>query len=271
MFLTQSALSHQLKELESRTGVKVFERINKKLLLTQAGRRVLKGADEILPLLTRLNEDIDSLKKGHVHTLRISTECYTCYHWLPPIISRLMAADEKADIQIVAAATQRPIEYLLRGELDLAIVSDKFGHDGVQLSPLFSDNIVAVVPEEHPFARRKKSLTAADFADQHLICYDAGNAGGAFMAEFFGEMKPRAISRIQLTEAIIEMISAGMGIGLLASWAVGPYLKSRHITTVPLRSPWKKRVWKAAYLHRSNPLVPRLITHIREHFSAARS
>ncbi|MGO4289722.1 LysR family transcriptional regulator [Chitinophaga sp. RAB17] len=266
LFLTQSALSHQLKDLENRTGLPVFERVNKKLLLTHAGRRIMESAGAILPQLSRLNEDIHAFKKGKVSSLRISTECYTCYHWLPEIITRLKSRIEQVEISIVVGATQRPLEYLLNGELDLAIVSEKPDHPAIYTTNLFSDNLVVVLPRNHPYARTKTALTAADFVTEDLLIYDGYGTHNHFSKEFFRETKPKTTTRIQLTEAIVEMINAGMGIGIFATWVIAPYLKSKDIVTLPLKSPLKKRVWRAASLNKSHPLIPLFVSAVKEYF-----
>ncbi|RBL90201.1 LysR family transcriptional regulator [Chitinophaga flava] len=267
MFLTQSALSHQLKDLEKRAGMQLFERVNKKLLLTPAGRRIMESATSILPQLARLQEDIQACRKGRLHSLRISTECYTSYHWLPRVISQLKALHTEVEISIVVAATQKPLTYLMNGELDLAIISNTAPHPAIQTQSLFSDNLVAVLPGRHPLVGRK-SLSAVDFATENLLTYDVAEESSAYsgLHEFFRESPPASITRLQLTEAIVEMIHAGMGISIFATWAIAPYLKNRDLVTLPLKSPLRKRTWKAAYLDKQNLLIRQFINHIRQHF-----
>ncbi|MGN7824986.1 LysR family transcriptional regulator [Chitinophaga sp. 22536] len=271
MYLTQSALSHQLKDLEKRTGLPMFERVNKKLLLTAAGRRVMESATNILPQLTRLQEDIQAYRKGKLQTLRISTECYTCYHWLPRVITELKSKHPHVEISIVAAATQKPLSYLLNGELDVAIISDNAAPAGVHTHTLFHDEVVVVLPRNHPFVGHKKSLTAEDFATEHLLSYDVAEEAGThnMMRDFFRESRPKAITRLQLTEAIVEMIRAGMGIGIFATWAIAPYLQHRDLITLPLQTPMRKRTWRAACLDKNNPLIRQFVEHIRQYFKAA--
>lgn len=268
MYLTQSALSHQLRDLEKRAGLPLFERVNKKLLLTPAGRRVMESANRILPQLTQLQEDIQACRKGKLQTLRISTECYTCYHWLPRVVSELKSIHQQVEITIVAAATRKPLTYLMNGELDVAIISDSHPPAGVHAHTLFNDEVVAVLPKGHPFVKQKKSLTAADFASEHLLTYDVAEEAGThnMMREFFRESPPKDITRLQLTEAIVEMINAGMGLGIFATWAIAPYLKSRDLVTLPLQTPLRKRTWKAVCLDRQNPLIRQFVEHIRQHF-----
>ena len=88
LHLTQSALSHQLRDVESRLGAALFLRVGKRLVLTPAGDRLLSSATDILERLRQTEHDIREMGRDHAGTLRITTECYTCYHWLPPVLLR---------------------------------------------------------------------------------------------------------------------------------------------------------------------------------------
>src|SRR6187431_553153 len=83
LHLTQSALSHQLKEAELQLGTRIFLRQNKKLILTKAGEKLYETATEIIDKLTETEKQIKSLVFGEAGEIRISTECYSSYHWLP--------------------------------------------------------------------------------------------------------------------------------------------------------------------------------------------
>ena len=84
LHLTQSALSHQLRDIESRLGAALFLRVGKRLVLTPAGERLLASARDVLDRLQQTELEIRELGKERGGVLRLTTECYTCYHWLPP-------------------------------------------------------------------------------------------------------------------------------------------------------------------------------------------
>src|SRR5438128_9701510 len=88
LHLTQSALSHQLRDIESRLGAALFLRVGRRLVLTPAGQRLLASATEILQRLEQTELDIREMGRDRAGRLRITTECYTCYHWLPPLLLR---------------------------------------------------------------------------------------------------------------------------------------------------------------------------------------
>src|SRR4051812_46679135 len=84
--LTQSAVSHQLKEIEDRLGAALFVRARRDLTLTAAGKRVLSSAAVVLEELRRAEEDIAEISGSPRGAVRISTQCYTAYHWLPRLV-----------------------------------------------------------------------------------------------------------------------------------------------------------------------------------------
>src|SRR5262245_23796995 len=90
--LTQSALSHQLRDIEDRLGTALFSREARRMVLTPAGERLLSTAKAVLEEISEAERDIRKGNGDQRVDLRISTGCYTCYHWLP---SRLIELQRK--------------------------------------------------------------------------------------------------------------------------------------------------------------------------------
>src|SRR5262245_59196293 len=88
LHLTQSALSHQLLDLEGRLRTQLFLRMGKRMVPTVAGLRLIEAARQTLPTLLATEESLRRLASGRESVLRLSTECYTCYHWLPGALER---------------------------------------------------------------------------------------------------------------------------------------------------------------------------------------
>jgi LysR family transcriptional regulator for metE and metH len=247
LHLTQSALSHQLRDVEDRLGARLFDRESKTMRPTAAGRRLLETARRVLAELESAEKELrDGLEPRE--TLRLSTECYTCYHWLPDLLIAYRRQHPMVDVQIVAGATRDPFPSLLEGELDLAIVSERIRNNRVGYRPLFADELVAVMPPSHPLTR-KPFLVAQDFAEEHLILYDAPKAELTIFSDvlFPAAVSPKQASHVQLTEAIIEMVKAGLGIGILARWAVLPHTKAGTLVAVPVTRRGLQRRWQAAF------------------------
>ncbi|MFP3334278.1 LysR family transcriptional regulator, partial [Pseudomonas sp. SIMBA_064] len=86
LHLTQSALSHQFRELESRLGMPVFVRKSKPVRFTTAGLKLLQLADQVLPLIRTTERKLSKLAGGTADRLHIAIECHSCYQWLMPSV-----------------------------------------------------------------------------------------------------------------------------------------------------------------------------------------
>lgn len=255
LHVTQSALSHQLRDIEDKLGAPLFLRLNKKMLLTQAGERLLSSAPTVLEELKRAEEDIRQIAMNREGLLRISTECYTCYHWLPPVLKPFSREFPRVEVRIVAQATRRPIEALLDGRLDLAITSVPARNQKLLFKPLFKDEMVVIVNPDHPLALQA-FVSARDFASEHLLVYALPKEELTLYQKILvpAGVSPKHLSSVELTEAIIEMVKAGLGIAVMARWAVRPHLEAGTLRAVPLTARGFHRRWSAAMIrHKATP------------------
>ncbi|HEV8269464.1 MAG TPA: LysR substrate-binding domain-containing protein [Thermoanaerobaculia bacterium] len=249
LHLTQSALSHQLRDLEGKLGVRLFLRLGRRMVPTPAGERLLASAGSLLEEITRVEDDVSRLGEGRSGVIRLATECYTCYHWVPPVLKDFHRLHARVDVQILAADTRRPVEALLAGRIDLAIASTPL-HDPrrVLVTPLFQDEMVAVFSPRHRFASR--SLVAPkDFESENVILYCAPEESTLFERVLVpAGVVPRQITQIQLTEAIVEMVKADLGVAVLARWAVARELESGSLRSARVTGRGLRRRWFAARL-----------------------
>jgi LysR family transcriptional regulator for metE and metH len=251
LHLTQSALSHQLRDIEDRLGTPLFLRINKRMIPTQAGERLLQTARRVLDDLKCVEEDLTQMALHRQGALRLSTECYTCYHWLPDLLKEFHRKFPDVEVQIMLEATHQPIRALLNGNLDLAIVTDTPRDKRLRYHPLFKDELVAIMKPDHPLAARPY-LRPRDFADQHLFLYVEPKESTLYQLLLApAGVTPAKFSKVQLTEAILEMVKAGLGVSALATWAVKEQVEAGHIVARPLTSKGLHRQWSAAQLNDS--------------------
>ncbi len=266
LHLTQSALSHQLRDLEERLGTPLFLRLNKRMLPTPAGERLLASAKEVLEELKRAEDDVAQMAANKRGVLRLSTECYTCYHWLPAKLKEFSQRYPAVEVKIVVEATRHPLQALLNGKLDLAVVSSCPRDKRLVYRPLFKDELVVIMPPDHPLVA-KPYLQAKDFVDQHLFSYVAPKDSDLFRLLLNpAGVTPARVSQVQLTEAIIEMVKAGLGLSVLARWAVTEALQSGTIVARPLTKRGVHRRWSAALLKRDliPPYIPEFVALLAE-------
>src|SRR5260370_15850438 len=225
--LTQSGLSRQLLDLETRLGLPLFHRLGKRMVPTPAGERLLVAARRALPQLADVEEELRRLAGGRAAILRVSTECYTCYHWLPGVLPRFTRRFPQVDVQIVAEATHHPVPALFDGRIDLAIVSNDDHDDRLSYVPLFTDELVALLRPDHPL-NAKPLLSATDFADQHLFASLLPPSENDVFTKLLSPagVVPRRGSAIQLTERIIKLVKRGAAIPVFPRCSGAPPRKT---------------------------------------------
>ncbi len=253
LHVTQSALSHRLREAERILRRPLFLRSRRSMDLTPAGRRLLEAARRITAELSAIERDFRVPSDGEGR-LRIATECYTCYHWLPGALEAFRRKCPGIDVQVVADATRAPIPALLAGKIDLAIVSDPVRNARVALEPLFRDELVVAMTPAHRLARTR-FVAAGDFADETLITYSAPRE---HLTIFRDVLDPAGIVPgkwipMELTEAIVEMVKARQGVAVLARWAAAPAVRSGALVVRRLTAPGIVRQWSAATIRRKVP------------------
>ena len=246
LHLTQSALSHQLRDIESRLSAALFLRVGKRLVLTPAGERLLVSARDVLQRLDETEHAIRQMGRDGAGLLRVTTECYTCYHWLPKLLTRYRRRFPRVEVRIDVDATRQPIEMLLAGKIDLALVSTPVHDRRLAVVPVFDDELVVVAGPGHPFAKRTH-VKVADLRGETLFVYPPKEQNRVLNEVLLPAGAPPArIEEVQLTEAITELVKAGLGVSILARWAVQPLIASRALIARPLSARGLHRRWSAA-------------------------
>ncbi len=248
LHLTQSALSHQLRDIESRLGAALFLRVGKRLVLTPAGERLLATARDVLDRLDRTEQDIHQMGKARAGMLRLTTECYTCYHWLPPLLVRYRKRFPQVEVRIDVGATGRPLDMLLAGKLDLAIMSTPVRDRRLVSRPVFDDELVVVAARDHRFAKQTH-VRLSDLRDETLYVYPPKQESRVLQEVLVpsGHV-PARVEEVMLTESIAELVKAGLGVSVLARWAVQPLVDAGSLVIRPLTARGLRRQWRAVML-----------------------
>ena len=264
LYLSQSALSHQLKEVENQLGTQLFHRVNKQLILSTAGKMVLDSAEKVLSELERTERSIKKYISGQSGTIRLATQCYTCYHWLPTLLKDFKREFPNVEIEILHKNDIDVEEQVMNGEIDVAVIYESADYAKLEYVELFHDEMYALVPKDHRWTK-KKYLEAKDFEDQQIIIHSLPLESVSLFSQVLipEGVQPKNVIQVQVTEAIIEMVKAGLGVNVMAKWIVEPYLKDGEIALVPVTKRGINRTWNVIRMKQDSP--PQYLVNFVEH------
>jgi LysR family transcriptional regulator for metE and metH len=245
VFLTQSALSHQIKDLEERLGGPLFLRKTRPVRFTAIGQRLLRLADELLPLVHATERDLDRLSGGAAGRLHMAIECHSCFEWLLPAINTYREAWPEVELDIASGFNFDALPALARGDLDLVITSDPVRELDLTYVPLFSYEAQLALAATHPLAS-KPWIDPDDLAGEVLICYPVDRARLDVFTSFLDPagVEPQRVRTAELTPMMIQLVASGRGVTCLPNWALYEYLQKDYVVA---RSLGEEGVWPTLY------------------------
>lgn len=252
IYLSQSAISHQIKQLEEHYGVSLFERKSQPLRLSPAGQRLHTLAETVMKLVGEAERDVARIAQGEAGQLRIAVECHTCFDWLMPAMDQFREHWPEIELDLVSGFHTDPLALLLENRAELVVVSEPQHRSGLAFHPLFSFEIVGLVSRQHPFAP-KRFLKPEDFAAETLISYPVPDDMLDIVRKV---LKPVGIEpkrrTAELTVAILQLVASRRGIAALPNWTVQSYLERDYVLGKPIG---KKGLWSALYAATTAPMA----------------
>jgi len=263
LHLSQSAVSHQLVDLERDLGTRLFDRVGKKMVLTSAGARMLDVSERLLRDLAALERDLHAHRRDARAALRVTTNCYTCYHWLPAAVSHFAEKHPRVDLSIVLEATKRAHEALLADEVDLAILNEPPRDEALAHVELTESELVVVARNDHEVLARgdKHGVRFGDLRGATVLVFEG--APEAMLTQLVEAVRrswekrsgerlrePIAIRKVPLTEAMFAIARGGSAVGILDRWLTTGYL-DRTVVARPLRPQVTRRFYAA--FRKQNP------------------
>ena len=245
--ITPSALSHRIREAERRLGVPLFTRVRKRLRMTPSAEYLAKVSERLLADLQRAEGDARRMSQGVQHVVRLAIESYSSYHWLPSFLRHLHEEEGGVSLRVVAAAARSPVESLADQSVDLAIVSGEGAQPGADLTHLFDDELLFIMAPDHRLAGRAH-ITGEDIVGEDFITYSRIPEPDREYAKLFrpSQSYPNWIETVELPEAIVEMVAAGLGTSVLAGWAVGNAIETGRIVAARVGPEGISVPWYAA-------------------------
>jgi LysR family transcriptional regulator for metE and metH len=227
--LTQSALSHQIRALETHYDIALFERTRQGMRFTAAGDRLLQLAREVAVLVGDAERDLQRLSNDTRGELRIALECHTCFDWLMPVMDEFRRRWGEVEVDLVSGFHAEPLSLIGEGKADLVIGSKPAAHRGLRVLPLFRFEILAVLANDHRLAAKRR-VEAADLVGETLITYPVPEPRIDLIREVLAPAGIHLERRTaELTIAIMQLVASRRGIAALPNWGVTSYVEHEYV------------------------------------------
>ncbi|MBR9728518.1 LysR family transcriptional regulator [Shewanella intestini] len=220
-FVTQSALSHQIKELETRINSAIFVRKSKPLAFTHEGARLLNLAEEILPKVIETESDLKRGLEGETQQFKLGIECHSCFKWLMPVIEKFKLIEPQAQIDISSRYAFDSLNALETGELDIVLSSDPVPGHTIAYQHLFDFEVKLLVSTEHELASQSV-VYPAQLAQQPIISYPVAITKLDLYKHF---LEPAGVEhgvqkQCELTPMLLQRVACNDGVTTLPNWSI---------------------------------------------------
>ncbi|MBE7496167.1 MAG: LysR family transcriptional regulator [Verrucomicrobiaceae bacterium] len=248
LHLTQSAISHAIKSLETDLGSQLFHRQGKSVHLTHAGRELLPHAETILQSMGTARAILGTLDQTPRGKLRIGCTTAAAQFILPTVFREFKESFPLYEIKVVTGETPDTIEKLLKNQIDIAVSLRPPETGKLSCHAIFDDELEFLVSPLHPWAQKTPRLK--DAAGETFIVASRNSLNFAMVQEFFMKQGVRLNNFIELgsSEATKELAKLGIGVAIAARWIARAEIEAGQLVALPLPKTKLKRRWAVSTL-----------------------
>jgi DNA-binding transcriptional LysR family regulator len=248
LHLSQSAISHSIKALEEAVGCRLFDRLGKKVVLTQAGEQLLHHVEIMFREMSLARQSLARLGKWGLGRLRIGVSPTACQYIVPAVLREFKESFPDYQIGIQPGDTPVVLESLRQNRIDLALTLEPQRPEGLQVHRLFADELHFIVAPQHPWAAARKA-ERAEIPTQNYILYHRASRTYQMVDEYFRAERVvlKTVMELGSMEAIKELVKLGLGISILAPWIAQNEIKEGSLVAVPIGRRKLSRHWAVMY------------------------
>jgi LysR family hydrogen peroxide-inducible transcriptional activator len=218
--VAQPSLSQQLKKLELLLDAKLFDRIGRGIVITDAGRALLPRARAILAQVRDTETNLTREAAGFQGTLVIGAIPTIAPYLLPPALSKFRVAYPDCHISVREGLTEQLADLLAGNQIDCALVSTPLDDEGIELEVLTEEELLIAIPKHHP-AAKKSPLNPADLRGQATVSLEDIHCLGRQIDGFCSarHLSRRVVCRATQMLTILELVGSGIGISMIPEMA----------------------------------------------------
>jgi DNA-binding transcriptional LysR family regulator len=233
--LAQPTISLQIRDLETRLGVRLVDRLGKRAFATAAGRELIDHAQRIQQETDRLMAAMRRHRDGWLGQVRIGSSTTALIYHLPPVLQRLRRDHPSIELVVTTGTTTGVVERILRNEIDIGVVSLPINERQLDTAPLKAEPLVAI------FAARTRNLpnrVTAQFLRQYPLLLEFARAHvRALIIDWLSAdgVEPRPAMELDNLEAVKRMVASGLGVSVVPSAAIADANDVVKLVARPLR------------------------------------
>lgn len=258
LFLTQPAVSLQIKALEEDLGVQLFDRTGSRIALTPAGVTLLDYAQRVHALLVQAEQQVTALSGEHAGHLALGASTTIAQYVLPRLLSGFCREHPRVQPSLISGNTEHIVAAILQQQIALGFIEGPTHSRDVKTEPFLVDELVLIAPAAHEWAERG-SISAEELPTAPLLMRERGSGSRrvlelALERHHIKRTSLRIAMDLDSTEAIKSAVEAGLGAGFVSRWAIAKDLRNgKSFKIVPVESLRIRREFLIAYASSPGP------------------
>jgi DNA-binding transcriptional LysR family regulator len=259
LYLTQPAVSLQIKALEEELGVQVFDRAGAQITLTQAGTILLRYAKQVNSLFVQVEREIVALTGDHAGQLALGASTTIAQYVLPRLLGEFCKEHPRVHPTLISGNTEHIVDAVEKQKIELGFIEGPVRSRAVKTKPFLEDDLLLIVPAAHEWAELE-SISSAEIASAPLLMRERGSGTRrvvemALERQGLKQKSLRIVMELDSTEAIKSAVEAGLGVGFVSRWAMAKDLRlGKHFKIVEVTGLRIKRDFSVAYTSGVEPL-----------------
>lgn len=236
MHLTQPGISKHMQELEEYYGTRLFDRLGRKIVLTQAGEALLEATSSIFNTLESVKSRIDKINSRLSGKLTIGAERTIATYLLPDKLVQFRQQYPFIEIRVETGFSLQIIEKVLDNTLELALVGQHSTDPRLSIKTFVIGELILIVSPQHPWAKRKTPAFLHELTSQTMLLGDRGASTSRLVEDLMAQkgIKLDNIIEMGTTEGVKRAVADNLGVSLLSSHVLDHDLKTREIIAVPI-------------------------------------
>jgi len=219
LHLTQSALTHQIKNLEQRLGVILWQKQGRTLVLTQAGLYLTDVAESVLATVSAAEQHLALLGQGKTGKLTLGIDCHACYEWFCTILQPFLQAWPDLAVEVTSRYRFDSFTAIRQYKLDAVLTSDPVFNGTLHYQPLFDFDLVLIAARNHRLAARG-AVDPADLQAETVLTYPVERERLDMFRKILqpAGIEPHGHITVEETDIMLQLVASGRGVCLLPEW-----------------------------------------------------